>query len=218
MEPLAGRPLIDYCVAAALAASGLTRVICSTDSEIIASHCESLGIDVLRRPPELAKDITPTSDVVAHFASDFARRKEKLPELIALLQPTSPFVLPTHIDDSLDKLRATPKAASVQTVVPCADHYNALSQRVVKNGYVRFRYDKERRQAHNKQLKPKHYVLGNFIAFRLRVALEQGFPFPDPSIPVEIPEAYALDADGRYEFELGEAILAAGMIELPHLE
>ena len=218
MAPLAGRPLIDYCVAAASAASSLSRLICSTDSDDIAHHCEELGVEVLRRPDELAEDMTPTADVIAHFAGAFAARDEEVAELIALLQPTSPFVLPAHIDTCVGKLRATSASASVQTVIPCPDHFNALSQRVIENDHVRFRYAKERRQAHNKQLKPDHYVLGNFLAFRLGAALEQGFPFPDPSIPVEIPEAYALDADGRYEFELGEAMLAAGLVELPHLD
>jgi CMP-N,N'-diacetyllegionaminic acid synthase len=218
MAPLAGRPLIDYCVSAARAASSLSRLICSTDSDDIAHRCEELGVEILQRPGALAEDMTPTADVIAHFAGVFEERDEKVAELIALLQPTSPFVLPAHIDTCVDKLRASPEAASVQTVIPCPDHFNALSQRIIDNGRVCFRYAKERRQAHNKQLKPDHYVLGNFLAFRLGAAVDQGFPFPDPSIPVEIPEAYALDADGRYEFKLGEAMLAAGLVELPHLD
>ena len=218
MAPLAGRPLIHYCVAAARAATSLSRLICSTDSDGIAHHCEGLGVEILRRPREFAKDMTPTADVIAHFAGEYTKRDEEVAELIALLQPTSPFVLPAHIDRSVDKLRASPDVASVQTVIPCPDHFNALSQRIIEGGHVRFRYAEERRKAHNKQLKPDHYVLGNFLAFRLGAAVEQGFPFPDPSLPVEIPEAYALDANGLYEFKLGEAMLAAGLVELPHLD
>ena len=218
MALLAGRPLMDYCVLAAKAASSVSRVVCSTDSEEIGAHCEELGVDVMWRPGELAQDTTPTTDVVAHFAREVADSEAGVPELIALLQPTSPFVLPEHLDTCMDKLRAAPGAASVQTLSRCPHHPHAYNQRIIEDGYARFRFLEERRAAHNKQAKPVHYVLGNFIGFRLQAALEQESSFPEPSLPVEIAEAYALDADGPWDFELGEAMLEAGLVKLSHLD
>ena len=215
---LAGRPLMDYCILAAKAASSVSRIICSTDSEEIGARCEELGIDVMCRPAELAEDATPTTDVVAHFAQEVANAKAGVPELVALLQPTSPFVLPEQIDMCIEKLRAAPDAASVQTLLRCPHHPHAYNQRFIEGGYVQFRFGEERRTAHNKQAKPVHYMLGNFIAFRLQAALEQESSFPEPSLPVEIAQAHALDADGPWEFKLGEAMLAAGLVKLPHLD
>ena len=209
---------MDYCTLAAKAANSVSRIFCSTDSEEIGAHCEELGIEVMWRPAEFAQDSTPTTDVVAHFAQEIADSESGVPELVALLQPTSPFVLPEHIDTCMENLRAAPDAASVQTLLRCPHHPHAYNQRIVENGYVRFRFSEERRTAHNKQAKPVHFVLGNFIGFRLQAALEQQSSFPEPSLSVEIEQAHALDADGPWDFKLGEAMLAAGLVELPHLD
>ena len=215
---LAGRPLMDYCVLAAKAANSVSRILCSTDSEEIGAHCESLGIEVMWRAAELAEDSTPTTDVVKHFAKTVADSEAGVPELVALLQPTSPFVLPEQIDSCMGKLTSAPDAASVQTVLRSPHHSHAYNQRIIENGYVRFRFSEERRAAHNKQAKPVHFMLGNFIGFRLQAALEQESSFPEPSLSIEIAQAHALDADGPWDFQLGEAMLAAGLVKLPHLD
>ncbi len=214
---LAGRPLIDYCVLAAKAANTVSRIVCSTDSEEIGAHCKERGVDVIWRPEELAGDSSPTTDVIAHFASETVESGSGLPEMVALLQPTSPFVLPEHIDACINKLKDAEDAASVQTLLQCPHHPHAYNQRVIENDRVRFRFEEERRFAHNKQAKPAHFILGNFVGFRLQEAVEQETSFPEPSLPVKIPQAYGLDADGRWDFQLGEAMLAAGLVYLPHL-
>ena len=218
LAQLAGRPLMDYCVLAAKAANSVSRIICSTDSDEIGTHCDSLGIEVIWRPAELAEDSSPTTDVVNHFAQEVAESEAGVPEMVDLLQPTSPFVLPEQIDTCMEKLRTVPDAASVQTVSRCRHHSHAYNQRIIENDYVRFRFGEERRTAHNKQAKPVHFILGNFIGFRLQAALEQESSFPEPSLPIEIAPAHALDADGPWDFQLGEAMLEAGMVKLPHLD
>ena len=126
--------------------------------------------------------------------------------------------LPEQIDTCMEKLRTVPDAASVQTVSRCRHHSHAYNQRIIENDYVRFRFGEERRTAHNKQAKPVHFILGNFIGFRLQAALEQESFFPEPSLPIETAPAHALDADGPWDFQLGEAMLEAGMVKLPHLD
>ncbi|GKT31405.1 Acylneuraminate cytidylyltransferase like protein, partial [Aduncisulcus paluster] len=64
---LNGRPLIDYQVLAARAATSIDRIICSTDDEKIAGHCRGLGINVHERPAELASDSANVVDAIKHF-------------------------------------------------------------------------------------------------------------------------------------------------------
>lgn len=59
--PFKGRPIIHYPI---MAARGLERVIVSTENEEIAEIALNLGVEVHKRPPELAQDNTPASDVL----------------------------------------------------------------------------------------------------------------------------------------------------------
>lgn len=217
LTAFAGRPLIDYVALAAQASGRATRLICSTDSPEIAQRCRALGVEAHDRPAELGRDETPVIDVIAHLLRDLADRDGAVAEFVALLQPTSPFLLPAHIDAAVDALMADPDAGSAQTVVPCPHNHHAVNQRIIADGEVRFRFPAERAQAYNKQRKAPHLLFGNLLVFRAAAALAQHAPFATPSLPVEIPFHYGFDLDGPDDVRLGEALLAAGLVALPHL-
>ncbi|RJR32887.1 MAG: acylneuraminate cytidylyltransferase family protein [Deltaproteobacteria bacterium] len=212
-----GRPLLDYGLLAAKAWSGFARLFCSTDSPEIAARARLLGAEVHHRPADLAGDDTPIYEVVAHFLHDLEEEEGQVAEIIALLQPTSPFLLPEHIEGCVGGLRANLAAGSAQTVVPCPHNAHAYNQRVVEDGKVRFRFPEERRLAYNKQTKPKHYLFGNLLAFRSEAILAQGTLFAEPSLAVPISRPYDFDADDAADFLLGGLILAQGLVRLPHL-
>ena len=73
---------------------------------------------------------------------------------IALLQPTSPFLLAEHIKWAVNALLADGKAGSAQTVVPCPHNHHALNQRVIEDGTVNFRYSEERAQLSDRSQHP----------------------------------------------------------------
>src|ERR671933_1940916 len=100
LAPLCGRPLLAWTVGAACAAGSLDRVVVSTDSDEIAAAARELGADVLERPAELARDDTPMRDVVLHALEELGR-----PEVLALLQPTSPLRRAAHVDEAVALLR-----------------------------------------------------------------------------------------------------------------
>lgn len=214
---LAGHPLIDYCIASGKASRHVSRLLCSTDSEEIAQRCRELDVEVHPRPQTLARDATPLFDVIVHLVEDIACREGAVAELFALLQPTSPFVLPQHVDKCIEGLLHDSHAASAQTIIECPHNHHAFNQRVVDDGHVSFRFLEERKRAYNKQTKPKHYFFGNIVVFRIRQALEQGIVFAVPSVPSVIPYFYGFDCDGPDDFIIGELILTNGIVSLPHM-
>jgi CMP-N-acetylneuraminic acid synthetase len=208
----AGRPLIDYNVLAARAA-GLERIVCNTDSPEIAARCRELGVEVYDRPAALGADDTPVLAVIEDWLASLADP----PAIVCLLQPTSPFLLPEHVTATVAALRDHPEAGSAQTVVPCPHNHHAVNQRVVDDGIVGFRYPAERAAAYNKQRKAAHWLFGNLVAFRPAAVLAQRQVFATPSRAVPIPLHYGFDLDGPDDVQLGEALLAAGLVALPHL-
>ena len=99
--PCAGKPLLAYTAAAALAARGLSRVILSTDDRDIVRLGETLGLDIpYLRPPELADDDTPIVDVLQNIMDWMGEYNEPC-DGVVLLQPTSPLRRAEHIDSAI---------------------------------------------------------------------------------------------------------------------
>lgn len=213
LVPLAGVPLLDYGVRAAQAAGCVTRIVCSTDDDEIAARARHLGIQVDRRPAHLATDDAPVAAVAREFLERWGA-----PDLLALVQPTSPFLLPDHVRALLDAMIHDPPARSGQTVTLCPHNHHAWNQREVVDGRVRFTFPAERAAAYNKQTKPRHVVFGSLVMVRPSALLGgEGF-FAEPSAAVEIPAPYDFDLDAAGDVRIAEALLASGAVSLPHME
>jgi CMP-N-acetylneuraminic acid synthetase len=139
-------------------------------------------------------------------------------EIIALIQPTSPFLLPEHIDACVGALKADSTAASAQTAFECPHNHHAVNQRVIEDGQIRFRYAAERHRAPDKQSKPVHYLFGNMVVARTEALLAQRRCHATPSLPIIIDRFHALDADGPDDFILGKLMLRQGVVTLDHMD
>ena len=126
IRPLCGKPLIVWTLEAARAASGIGRLIVSTDDDEIASISRAHGAEVLVRPASLSQDHTPTLDVLQHAVALLAAQKYS-PDCVATLQPTSPLRTSQHIIEALELFRADPDADSLVSCVPVPHHFHPLS-------------------------------------------------------------------------------------------
>jgi len=117
--PVAGRPLITWTIAQALAARPGLDVLVSTDDDEIAEVARAAGAIVpFLRPAHLAQDTTATEPVVRH-ALAWWREHHGEPDAVLLLQATSPIRLPGTIDRALAEF-ADGGADSMVGVVPQA--------------------------------------------------------------------------------------------------
>jgi CMP-N-acetylneuraminic acid synthetase len=209
LASLGGRPLLDYGVMAARASGCCDRIVCSTDHQAIERRASDLEIECDRRPPALATDEAAVADV----ASEWLHRAG-MPEVVVLVQPTSPFVRPSDIRAVVEALLERPDAASAQTVTRCPHNHHAWNQREVIEGVARFRFAEERGKAINKQAKPELWLFGNVVAARPRAFSDPLGFFAPPSIAIPIERPYDLDIDDRADLALGNAILRAGAVSL----
>jgi len=127
LAPLAGRPLLAYTTDAALASGRLTRVVVSTDDDEIARVSRQFGVEVpFLRPQRLAADDTPMLDVLIDLVAALQAGEDYTPDLLVLLQPTSPFRRSEHIDGAVDLLTSS-GADSVVTVLPVPHQFTPSS-------------------------------------------------------------------------------------------
>ncbi len=101
MRKLAGLPLVEYVLRAALKAKTITRlVVSSDDDEVLKLQSRYPAVTFLRRPDELALDESPAIDYVRHVLTATG----KAWDVIVILQPTTPFVRGKDIDSTISLL------------------------------------------------------------------------------------------------------------------
>jgi CMP-N,N'-diacetyllegionaminic acid synthase len=121
IRPLVGHTLLHYAAQAALASGVVDRSVLSTDSERVADEGRRAGLDVpFIRPAALAQDDTPMLPVIEHAVTALTASGWE-PEMVVLLQPTSPLRTGAHIRAAVQALRDT-GADSVVTVVEVPRH------------------------------------------------------------------------------------------------
>lgn len=215
MALIAGISMLDWGILAAQESGRLERIICSTDSSSIRRRAVHLGVEVDERPTKLAGDDVAVADVAREF---IGRQGVHLPDILVLVQPTSPFLRPDDVINLLEAMANDPQALSGQSVSMPSHNNHAWNQRIVEAGRVRFFYPDERKVAYNKQRKPQLYVFGNLVAIRTRALLRGKDFFAEPSVAVKIDWPYNLDVDGPDDLALANALVASELVDLPYMD
>ena len=118
---LGGQTLLYYAAQAAQASGVVDRTVLTTDSDRVAAEGRRAGIEVpFMRPVSLAQDDTPMLPVIEHAVNALTEGGWE-PEIVVLLQPTSPLRTGLHIRTAVQALRET-EADSVVTVVELPRH------------------------------------------------------------------------------------------------
>ena len=94
---LCGRPLIAYSIEAALKARELQAVLVSTDSDEIENVARAQGAGVIRHPPELSTDESPTTPVIA-WDLDYLESHGHVIDVVVVMRATTPLRSSDDID------------------------------------------------------------------------------------------------------------------------
>ncbi|MCP4360999.1 MAG: acylneuraminate cytidylyltransferase family protein [Chloroflexi bacterium] len=119
---VAGKPLIAWTIEAAMHSAQLDRVIVTTDDEEIATISREYGAEVpFMRPEFLSQDKSTSVDVIIHALQWLQINQNYCPNLIMLLQPTSPLRTTADIDAAIQRLHEK-QAASIIGVCKAHPH------------------------------------------------------------------------------------------------
>jgi len=211
MALLAGRPLIDYVLRVAKTWGKADRIIVSTDNDMIAEHSKSMGALVAGRPEHLCGDAIPVAAVVG----ELLEQDKDWPDIVILLQPTSPFVLPQYLWTALHAFQFDGgEVNSYETITELPHNHHEYNQREISNGRSFWMHSKERHQHYNKQTKPKRFAFGNLLAFRPKKFMKSRDLFEYPRKYAIIPRAYAHDVDDKFDLAIAEAMIEKGLVNL----
>jgi CMP-N,N'-diacetyllegionaminic acid synthase len=109
-------------------------VIVSTDDEEIAQIGRDSGAEVpFLRPDELARDDTPSLPVAQHTVRWLMEHEGWEPDVLVLLQPTSPLRQARHIDEALGLIGET-AADTVVSVIAVPHRFSPYSLMQLQDG------------------------------------------------------------------------------------
>ena len=206
VRPLAGHTLLEYTARAARESGVLDRVILSTDSLEIAEAGRRAGLEVpFIRPAALAADDTPMVQVVEHALTEVSRHGCS-PDIVVLLQPTSPLRRPDHIRDAVSMLRDT-GADSVVTVVELPRHLSPDYVMRIEDGRLKAFLPDGARVARRQDARPAYSRDGTVYAFRRSTIERTGGIYGGDCRPLLIDARDSLSIDSPADWDEAERLL-----------
>lgn len=118
--PLDKKPLLYYTIRSSLDSKYINRTIVSTDNHKIAKKAKQIGAEVVLRPKTLATDKIAIEPTIKYTLDQLKRSEQYEPEVVILLQNTSPLRTSNHIDEAMN-LFMKGKYDSIASVF--ASHY-----------------------------------------------------------------------------------------------
>ena len=119
---LGNKPLIEYTIKNALQSKLINKTLVSTDSKKISKIAQLCGADIpFLRPKKISGDQSPTINTIKHALKHVRSKEDFIPEIVVLLQPTSPFRTAEMINKSIRILKKT-KVDSVISVSKIKKH------------------------------------------------------------------------------------------------
>jgi CMP-N,N'-diacetyllegionaminic acid synthase len=201
----AGKPLLTWSVEAARGCGRVDRIIVSTDGVEIADVARSAGAEVFMRPAALATDTAAPKDAIRHHVDEMARAG-RAPDVVVLLQPTSPLRRPEDVSACLDEIEAGADAAVTFVKAPSNPHRAWRIENGTPAPFIAGGDPWAPRQA----LPEAYAINGAVYAARTEALLGDptGSFLVGEARAVIMPPERSIDIDTALDFAIGEAVKA----------
>ena len=203
VKQLFGKPLIVWTIEHAKKSRYIGRITVSTEDKEISEISKKCGAEVIERPEELAKDETPTIDVIFHVLR-VIKAENFEPGLVVLLQPTSPLRNAQDIDNAIE-LFLKNDCESVVSV--CEVEHSLYWSFEIENRYLKPIFGGKYLNMRRQDL-PKVYTPNGAIYVSTPEILWKYKSFYcSKTIPYIMPPERSVDIDNEIDFMLAELLM-----------
>lgn len=200
LKPLAGTPLFLHSVRDALRAGVFDAVYVSSDARDILDLAVQSGAIALSRTPALCTDAATNLLVLRHHVSEWRASGDEM-DIVALLQPTTPFRDPAQLGAMLARFAADTGADSLVTVARAVRLRGVVEDGCwLPDGEVQV--DAGRIQARREL----HEFTGHVVMLRPARTLDRGSLLGDRILAEPLPPAWPdIDIDTPEDWRIAEA-------------
>jgi len=203
IKMLCGKPLLAYSIDCVKKSHQVTRFVVSTEDEEIAKISQSYGAQVIKRPSELARDESPTEDVVLNVLEQLKNNEHYSADILLLLQPTSPLRSTEDIDNAI-KTFLTSSGDSLISVTEY-EHTPYWAFRI-ENGLLKQEFNQESMKR-SQDLPRLYRPNGSIFIIRVETFLKKRSFYTNQMIPFVMPRWRSIDIDDEFDFSLAEFLL-----------
>ena len=207
LRKVSGIPLIEYTIKAAKKSKKITRLIASTDSQKIIKLAKKLKVEVpFRRPAKYSRDNSSSFDVINHALQFLKNTENYSPDIVIILQPTSPLRDPSNIDKSVELL-INSKSSSILGVFPMKQN-PFMAFLLDKNKFL-IPYKKEFNKYSQRQKLPSFfYPTGSLYTFWTKTFLNHRNIYGNKIKPLVVSKEESIDVDDPFDLFLVEMMLS----------
>ena len=202
---LSGKPLIAHTIEAARVARSLQRIVVSTESPEIAEVGRQYGAEVpFLRPAELAGDETPTLPVLQHVLAQLEATEGCTPDIVVLLQPTSPLRRAEDIDRAVDLLE---RSGADSVVSLCAaEHHPAWMRRLEGDRVLPF-LENGPEYTRRQDMPPVYRLNGAVYITRRRILMEENRILGQDTRGLVMDAESSVDIDTLFDLKVADLIM-----------
>ena len=131
VKKICGKPLVSYTIEAAVKSKIFDRIIVSTDNPSIKRVSERSGAEVVVRPKKLATSKASTESAMQHVVDVLLKKEQYSPDVIMLLQPTSPLRTAEDIKKAYNKF----KRERADSLLSVTSHVNFIWKQTKQKVY-----------------------------------------------------------------------------------
>ncbi len=204
IKMLNGMPLIGYTIEASKKSKYINRTIVSTDDVEISDISKNFGAEVpYLRPDELAKDNSRVIDVLLHLLKWLKEKENYHPDIIVLMQPTSPLRNAKHTDGAIERFLDS-DADSIISV--CETNHSPYWTNTIENNRLVPLIEAPIKNAGRQEL-PKTYRYNGAIYILTPEKLRKNNGFSNNVEPFIMNTEDSVDIDSQFDFDIAEMIL-----------
>ncbi len=198
-----GKPLISYTIEHALQSKIFDRVIVDTDSSDIVSIAKKYGAEApFLRPKEMSGDGSRIGETISFLLQRLRKEEEYVPDIIALLQTTSPLRELEDIEKCYEII-SNSKVKSVCTICeisPWFYHLSSSDRLVLVN--------KKDGKTTNTQEAQRGYVLNGCMVYMIKtdMFLKTKKFVDEETVGVVCPRWRSIDLDNPEDWVLAEYV------------
>jgi CMP-N,N'-diacetyllegionaminic acid synthase len=206
IKEINGKPLIAYTIECALASKKLDRIICSTDSDIIAEIAIKYGAEVpFMRPAELAQDNSIATDTYLYTIDRLNADSNRKHEAFVILHPTSPLRLPVDIDSAIE-LFFTKGADSIISCFKMS-HPPHWTLKIDENGTLKKFYDFDVSGKNRQEIDDTFFPNGAVTVLNYLFLKEMRTYYSDKTFAYIMPQERSIDIDTEHDFKVAELLI-----------
>ena len=195
---IAGIPLLGHSINYAKSSQYVDNIIVSTDNEKISKISKTYNAEVINRPAIISDDYATTESAIQHTLNQLINK----PEIVVLLQPTSPFRPSNSLDLAIVKF-IKGNYDSLLSISPTHNFFWKLSSDGIKAEYD---YNKRPRRQDISNKDIRYVENGSLYIFTIKQFLNSGNRLGGKIGHVIWPEEYGMEIDSALDFALVEHI------------